>query len=57
MTNQEVYDKGYIDGVTCFAWHGKNGLEVGTSGRSLKITIEQRSSNYNYTPPKDKENA
>lgn len=55
MTNQEAYDKGYIDGMTCFAWHGKNGMEVGTSGLLLKKAIEQRAKNYNYTPPQEEQ--
>lgn len=48
---KEAYDKGYIDGVTCFAWHGKKCMEVGTSGLSLGKAIEKRKENYNYTPP------
>ena len=45
---KNLYDEGYKDGMTCFAWHGKNGLEVGTSGRSLEKALEERRENYNY---------
>ncbi len=45
---ENLYDEGYRDGMTCFAWHGKDGLEVGTSGLSLKRALEKRRDNYNY---------
>ena len=49
MTIQEAYDKGYVDGVMCFAWHGKNGMEVGSCGTTLGYAIKARKTMYNYS--------
>lgn len=58
MTNQtpvinKSYDKGYIDGITAYAWHGKNGQEVGICETSLESAIKKRMDTYNYSPPQD----
>jgi len=37
-----AYDKGYIDGLSCYAYHSKGVLVVGALGRSLKNAIEER---------------
>ena len=50
---KDAYDRGYIDGITCFAWHGKKGMEVGSCGTTLKYALEARKTMYNYLPEGD----
>jgi len=47
------YKKGFQDGLYCFAWHGKDGLEVGTCGTTLKGALEKIEELFNYDPPEE----
>jgi len=55
VNNQEAYDRGYVDGLTTYAWW-KDGVEqVGTTGTTLKKAKAERKETYNYLPPKEEE--
>jgi hypothetical protein len=56
MKNKEAYQKGFEDGLACFAWW-KDGVQyVGTSGSKLKDAVENSKLMHNYDPPKEEDN-
>ena len=56
MTKLESYNKGFIDGLTAYAWWKDGRQEVGTTGTTLKEAIKSIKSTWNYDPPKENEN-
>lgn len=51
---EDIYKKGYIDGMTAHAWTYRGTQYVGKSGlKSLKQAISEMEENYNYEPPQE----
>lgn len=49
-TETDMYDEGYKDGLTAYAWWKDGGQFVGTTGTLLSRAIEERESLWNYRP-------
>jgi len=52
--SEEVYKQGFIDGLTAYAWWGKEGQEVGTGGTLLKKAVDEVEKTWNYKPSSQK---
>lgn len=46
------YRKGFLDGITAYAWWKDGRQEVGTTGRTLATAIEKVEGTWNYDPPR-----
>lgn len=47
---KRAYDRGFIDGMTAYAYMRDGVIYVGTTGRSLERAVEQMEYTYNYNP-------
>ena len=53
MNAKEAYDKGFVDGLHCFAWW-RDGVEhVGIGSTMLKEAQKRLADLWNYDPPKE----
>lgn len=54
MNSKEAYEKGYIDGLTAYAWYYDGIRYVGKSGLdTLDKAIYNMRNNCNYDPPQE----
>ena len=51
---EEAYKRGFIDGITAYAWWGEGQQYVGTSGKSKIKAINDVEQTWNYSPPLEK---